>query len=356
MTDYFKPVGAGTPSILMTRGGSRESRSKLLVVFLALVLAGGLMMLLGPLSGTAYGATAPNINQCNGVDNVGGQEVACTVTVTNNLNLATGAASTSVSGNDCNGAANAVPTCTPWTAAANVLSSSVTQCNGSGSGGGGTVICTVAIINNITGAASPTTATVNQCNTSGQGGGTQPTLICTPIGVTTNADVTQCNGSGNGGGGTQRVQCAVGPSTATTAVPIPVNQCVGSGNGGGSTVTCTVSETNNVVTAGGTPGGTGGTTGSGGTGGGTTGNGAGSSAGVGGSTGTSTGTGTGTGAGGGLGSVASPTPGAPGRSLAFTGSNTEATILIALLVMALGGALVAVSERSRRRVQRRTTS
>ena len=40
--------------------------------------------------------TPPAVNQCNGTDNAGGQEVACTVTVINNLDLATGVTSSTL--------------------------------------------------------------------------------------------------------------------------------------------------------------------------------------------------------------------------------------------------------------------
>jgi hypothetical protein len=191
----------------------------------------------------------PLVNQCNGFDNAGGQAVACTVTVTNTLNLATGVGGSVVTVTECHGAANAPLTCTTSTTSSSQVVTSVTQCNGSGSGGGGTVTCSVEIVNNITGVAPSSPATVNQCNGSGEGGGIQPTLLCLPSGATTGATVTQCNGSGNGGGASIRVQCTVAPSTQTSALPISVNQCNGSGNGGGATVTCTVSVTNTFIIA-----------------------------------------------------------------------------------------------------------
>jgi hypothetical protein len=201
----------------------------------------------------AQAAAAPSPTQCNGTDNVGGQAVACDITVTNDLNMSTGTSSSSVTVKECHGAANAALPCTTTTAPSSQLTTGINQCNGSGSGGGGTVTCNVKIINNITGVATPTGATVNQCNDSGTGGGIQPTTLCDPLGNTTNATVTQCNGSGNGGGGTMRVRCTVTPSTQTSALPITVNQCNGSGNGGGAVVICTVSITNNVIAPAQTP-------------------------------------------------------------------------------------------------------
>jgi hypothetical protein len=274
------------------------------------------------------------------------------------VNLTTGVTTSSLSGTVCEGAAHAPLTCTPWADSSNQLTSSVTQCNGSGSGGGGTVACTVSIVNNITGSATPSPITVNQCNSSAEGGGTQPTLSCNPIGDTTGAGVTQCNGSGNGGGGTMRVLCTVDPSTQSAAAPTTVNQCVGSGNGGGSTVTCSSSETNDVVAS----GGTGGTTGSGGAGAsGTTATGTGSGAGA-------SGTGTDSGVGNGLGTVskvpagsvpvppggAVPSPLVPTGTLASTGVNTLATVELALMAFVLGSVLVGLSRRSIRRLARLT--
>lgn len=224
---------------------NRDSQSlrRTAILALGLFLAVGVLTGVHPLTASAAPAS-PAVNQCNGTDNVGGQAVVCDITITNNLNLATGAVSSTVITNDCHGAAGAPPpvTCIPLTQSFPTLTTSADQCNGSGLGGGSNVICSVTILNNITGTFTATAATVNQCVGSGDGGGTQPTLNCDPYPAnTTNATVTQCNGSGKGGGGTDRVTCTVGPSTITSALPVTVNQCNGSGDGGGNTVTCTVS-------------------------------------------------------------------------------------------------------------------
>ena len=213
------------------------------ILTLGLFLAVGVLMG-GPLATASAAPASPTVNQCNGTDNVGGQAVVCDITITNNLNLATGAVSSTVTTNDCHGAAGAPPpvTCIQLTQNFPTLTTSADQCNGSGLGGGSNVICSVTILNNITGTVTPTAATVDQCVGSGTGGGGGSTMRCDPFPAnTTNATVTQCNGSGNGGGGVIRVQCTVGPSTITSALPVTVNQCNGSGNGGGNTVTCTVS-------------------------------------------------------------------------------------------------------------------
>ena len=196
---------------------------------------------------SAAQAATVSVNQCNGIATTPGLQVQCTADVVNNLNLATGARSSTVTLTVCQGAANATPTCaTPTIRSYTGLTNSVTQCNGSVLGGGGVIICAVHVANRITGRATTTTATVNQCNGSGQGGGVA--VVCNPTASTTGATITQCNGSGNGGAGVS-VTCTVAPSTRTSALPVTVNQCVGSGNGGGSVVTCTVSLTNRIVPA-----------------------------------------------------------------------------------------------------------
>ncbi len=231
------------PTILRRPKG-RSSGSLLFVSALfGLALAASTVVV----SGAASAAVPSGVNQCNGTDNVGGEATICGVTIVNRDDLQTGIVSSSVTVSECHGAANAPPTCILTTTSSSQLITSVTQCNGSGNGGGGQVACHVSIINDITGVATTSPATVNQCNVAGQGGGTAPTYVCDPIGVTTNATVTQCNSSGNGGGGTMRVLCTVTPSTETAALPMIVNQCVGSGNGGGATVTCSVSITNTIV-------------------------------------------------------------------------------------------------------------
>ena len=186
----------------------------------------------------AYAASAP-VNQCNGTDNVGGESVECAVTVVNNLDQATGVTSSTLTIKECHGAANTVPTCITKTTTSTDLILSVDQCNGSGNGGGASVKCSVDVTNNVVGPGTPSSVTVNQCNNSGQGGGTAPTILCDPIGVTTNATVDQCNTSGQGGGATERVKCNVGTASVETAfIPVKIVQCDSSGNGGGGIVIC----------------------------------------------------------------------------------------------------------------------
>ena len=82
------------------RTGSRHARRRPPItqarrlVSTVLTLFGLASLLLGAVAGAALSsdaqaAVAHAVNQCNGTDNVGGQAVACNVTITNNLDLAT---------------------------------------------------------------------------------------------------------------------------------------------------------------------------------------------------------------------------------------------------------------------------
>jgi hypothetical protein len=204
-------------------------------------------MTFAPSGGSA--SAAETIAQCNNVANTGGLGLNCDVTVTNNLNVTTGVASSTVTVKECHAAANTAPTCPTSTTSYDALTTSVNQCNYAASGGGSSVICNVHVTNNITGAASTgvTGATVDQCNGSGAEG-SAPTLNCDPFPAsTTGATITQCNGSVNGGGAADRVTCTVTPSTMSAQLPVPINQCNNTANGGGSVVTCTASATTPVA-------------------------------------------------------------------------------------------------------------
>jgi LPXTG-motif cell wall-anchored protein len=211
--------------------------------FIGMILA-VLLLVLGNGFINASPAAAAPLGQCNGTDNVGGEQVECSVTITNNLDQATGVSSSVTTVEECHGAARAEPTCTTTTTSAAESVSVVDQCNGSGNGGGGVVICNVNIINNVVGTGTTGSVTVNQCNEAGTGGGTEPTIACNPFPAnTTNATVTQCNEAGQGGGdgglGIERVRCEVASeSSESAALPVKVTQCVGSGNGGGGLVIC----------------------------------------------------------------------------------------------------------------------
>lgn len=239
-TTHGFPRGTTMQSAGMTRRVRVTPPAAIVLALLTLLLA-----VLGVGVSQPARAATP-LSQCNGVANQGGQEVACTVTVVNNLNLATGLGSSTTTVTVCSGAAASTTCTTTPTSATNVITS-VDQCNDSAGGSGGVLTCEVDVTNNITGNTTATPATVNQCVGSGTGGGTDPTVSCSPIGSTTSATVTQCNGSGNGGGATMRVLCTVDPSTQTPALLVTINQCNGSANGGGAKVTCRSKLANRII-------------------------------------------------------------------------------------------------------------
>jgi hypothetical protein len=194
------------------------------------------------------GASAAPVGQCNGIGGGGGTAVECHVVIANTLDMATGATSSTVTLTTCLGAANDLPTLvcssTGPTASTDLITV-VDQCNGTGNGGGATLLCTVDVTNTITGVVTPTSVTVNQCNGSGDTGSS---IICDPFPASTSgATITQCNGAANGGGSV--VDCTIGAGSTETLglIPVTVNQCNDSVNGGGSTVTCNSSITTAVV-------------------------------------------------------------------------------------------------------------
>ncbi len=232
----------------------------LVFVLAAALLAAGLV---SQPSQVANAAAAP-VTQCNNetASNVGGQGIACTVTIHNYV-TGTGdivaTAPSTVTVTRCVGAAGPIGsgagTCTTTTTTSAEPIMQVQQCNGSGNGGGGVVICTVTITNHFSSspAVPATPATVYQCVGSVITGTGAPG-ICTPDntpGITsvTAATVGQCNGSGNGGTSVGFVCTVTAGSTTTTALPVHIDQCNGSGNGGGSLVTCQATVSNQVVTA-----------------------------------------------------------------------------------------------------------
>lgn len=182
------------------------------------------------------------VNQCN--DHGPGAKGAtttmrCTVAVVNTISGTTTSSATTVTRLCLLG-----PCSTPngtFTTHSTSLVTAIRQCNNSDNDTAHAISCNVNITDiimaNTPGVRPLSAATVSQCVGSGTGGG--GTVTCQPRSATTTAaTVTQCNGSGNGGGGT--VQCSVDPSSAgSRAIPITVNQCNGTANVGGSKVTCT---------------------------------------------------------------------------------------------------------------------
>ncbi len=221
----------------------------MLVVVIALIGAFG-----GGAKGALAAAAPP---QCNGEQNVGGQQVHCTITIVNYIDAGGGLAGTppsTLTMERCVGAAGPVSGLACTTTGPTLLTepvTSVNQCNGSGNGGGGIVRCTVSIVNHFAeqpGAIVP--ATVYQCVGSLITGTGAPGS-CTPAntsGITSigEATVGQCNNSGNGGTSVGFICNVEFGSTMATTFPVNINQCNGSAEGGGALTECEASVTNLV--------------------------------------------------------------------------------------------------------------
>lgn len=212
---------------------------------------------------TTSAAAAP-VTQCNDDtdSNVGGQGIACSVTVVNYLTSTgtlDGTLPSTVTVTRCVGAAGPISqgagTCTTTTTTSAEPVTQVRQCNGSANGGGGVMFCSVTITNHFvtSPATAPSPATVYQCVGSEITGPGAP-AICTPEntpGVTSvgAATVGQCNGSGNGGTSVGFICTVAGGSTTTVELPLNIDQCNDSANGGGSLVNCSATVTNDVLPA-----------------------------------------------------------------------------------------------------------
>ena len=113
-----------------------------------------------------------------------GFEVTCTVTIENTI-TAQGVTSSTVTATACLAAAGVLPPAgrTTTVTTSSQLVTSVDQCNGIVYGGGSNVTCNITVNNNIPVGTPTTGVTVDQCVGSGTGGGTQPTVVCSPLGV-----------------------------------------------------------------------------------------------------------------------------------------------------------------------------
>lgn len=193
----------------------------------------------------AAAATIAATTTCsNGVGNTGGLGLICQVSIENTITAHGGSSRTTL--RECHGAAGAPrASCKTTVWLMNRLVTQVTQCNGSINGGGGTLRCSVRVINTWIGVSPHSTAgTVNQCV--GSGGGI--TTGCDPFPATTSgARVTQCNGSANGGT-LVGLRCSA-TGTKASSHTVRINQCNGSANGGGALVICSASIVNRVRTA-----------------------------------------------------------------------------------------------------------
>ena len=189
-------------------------------------------------------ATVASTTTCsNGVANTGGLGLICQVTIANTFTGSGGSSRVTV--RECHGAAGApAAKCLTTVRIMSRPVTKVTQCNSSINGGGGTLRCSVRVVNTFVGVSpGSTAATVNQCV--GSGGG--KTTGCDPFpATTTGATITQCNGSANGGTLVKLTCTATGSKSSARSVRI--NQCNGSANGGGALVICSASIVNRIGT------------------------------------------------------------------------------------------------------------
>ena len=216
------------------------SRSTVFRLFAGFALLASLV-----LTSTVSAATLAASTLCsNGVDNTGGLGLICEVSVDNTITASGGSATVAV--RECHGAAgDPTAACTTTTRTLTSPVTSVTQCNDSINGGGGTLRCSVVVRNHFVGvSAGGSAVSINQCV--GSGGGI--TTGCDPFpATTTGARITQCNGSANGGTLVGLTCTATGRQSSTFVVT--VNQCNGSANGGGALVVCSASTQNYLVAA-----------------------------------------------------------------------------------------------------------
>jgi len=150
---------------------------------------------LGSILPAAAMTIAPTTTCNNALGNGG---AVCEVTVVNTITPSGGSATVTV--RECTGSAGVpTAACTIKIQSLTKPVTAVTQCDGSINGGGGTLLCRVTITNQFVGLSPPvTSATTNQCVGSVTTG-TVKACNPFPA-TTTGATITQCNGSGNGGG------------------------------------------------------------------------------------------------------------------------------------------------------------
>jgi hypothetical protein len=214
------------------------------LVAFALLAPAALVGGASPVSAAAFSATGAC---ATGIGNAGGQGIICDVTIVNSITTTGGSATVKV--HECLGSAGD-PTdgalghpCTTSNHNVSAPVTAVTQCDGSANGGGGTLRCSVTITNNFYNVA-PGSAAVTVNQCVGSGDGA--TTGCDPFPATTSgAAITQCNGSANGGTLVQLTCHASG--TMASALDIAINQCNGSALGGGGLVICSASMVNRAL-------------------------------------------------------------------------------------------------------------
>ncbi len=227
------------PSVSSRRQGGRLFA----MIVGALLIAFSVIGILAPAGAQAASA---GISQCNGrLSGALGAEstITCDVTVDNYVDNGVTSSRTTVSLvcslNPCSG--TAVSSTSPD------VVTNVAQCNGSATQSAAVVICNVVIRNHISPNPSAVTpATLNQCVGS-SGAGTAD--LCT-IASTSGAPVTQCNGSVTGGGGGINCSMDTSSTvTAALPVSVNQCNGTATGGGSFLTCTVSLSNDNNVVGA-----------------------------------------------------------------------------------------------------------
>ncbi len=233
----------------------------------ALVVSGAVV--LGTTAEPASAAFIP-VDQCNGVLATPGTVTVCRVTVVNNLTDDPLTTNSIVTVTDFTGATTITPSADIVTSVTQCngvgMDGSTVQCYvdiTNNISTNGALAATAATVNQ---------CQANQPD--GLGSTSPIDHSCNPFSNTSGATITQCNGTGNGGGLVEVVpdfSHCLASGTVSASLLVTVNQCNGSVNGGGSRVDCRTAMTTNVVDTAllggppsGTPtGGTGGTDGSG---------------------------------------------------------------------------------------------
>jgi hypothetical protein len=221
-----------------------HSLSKILVrglVAFALLAPAAFVGGASPVSAAALGATGAC---ATGIGNGGGQGIICDVTIVNTITATGGWAKVTV--HQCLGAFGAETSgvCSTTTKYPTEPVTSVTQCDYSVLGGGSKLLCSVVITNNFYGIDPGSSAvTVDQCIGSATGGGS--VMVCNPLQATSNAAITQCNGSATGGG--ESVTCTA-TGTMASARAVTIDQCNNSAApGAGSVIVCSATMTDHAL-------------------------------------------------------------------------------------------------------------
>jgi hypothetical protein len=177
----------------------------------------------GAVSSTPSGDLITGVNQCNGSSDGAGSTLHCTVHIINHIAIAGALPATAATINQCQSnqdtdglGMDLVNTCSPTPANANTSGATITQCNGTGNGGG---LVSAGIFSHCTASGTVSASLpmlVNQCNASANGGG--EFILCE---VTITTDVTDTSVVSEGGGPTTPPFGGTGGGTGTPGSGVP---------------------------------------------------------------------------------------------------------------------------------------